>query len=188
MHPRCVFDLLKKSFLTGPVVDRDGYPYYVNPISDGVPPTDPALLEEVIDGLLDVCEFDCDLILAPEAMGIPLAAVLSLRTGIPFGVIRKRKYGLPGEIVVSRSTGYSSSKLYINGVNKGDRVAIVDDTLSTGGTLKAVVSVLAEHGIEVTEVGIVFNKAGDTSGILPGIDIKSLLNVKIVDNEPCLEY
>lgn len=183
-----MYNLLKKSFLTGPVVDREGYPYYVNPISDGVPPADPALLEEVIDGLLDICDFDCDLILAPEAMGIPLAAVLSLRTGIPFGVIRKRKYGLPDEIVVTRDTGYSTAKLYINGVKRGDRVAIVDDTLSTGGTLKAVVSVLGEHGVEVTEVGIVFNKAGDTSDILPGIAIKSLLNVKIENGIPCLEY
>jgi adenine phosphoribosyltransferase len=183
-----VYDLLKKSFLSGPVVDRNGYPYYVNPVSDGVPPVDSDLLEEVIDGLMDVCEFDCDLILAPEAMGIPLAAVLSLRTGIPFGVIRKRKYGLPGEIAVTRNTGYSSEKLYINGVKKGDRVAIVDDTLSTGGTLKAVVSALSEHGAEVSEVGIVFNKAGGLSGILEGIEIKALLNVKIENGKPCLEY
>ncbi len=169
-------------------MDRNGYPYYVNPISDGVPPVDPSLLEEVVDGLMGICEFDCDLILAPEAMGIPLAAMLSLRTGIPFGVIRKRKYGLPGEITVNRNTGYSSEKLYINGVKKGDRVAIVDDTLSTGGTLKAIVSVLSEHGVEISEVGIVFNKAGDISDTLAGIKIKSLLNVKVENGKPCLEY
>lgn len=182
-----MYDLLKNSFLSGPVVDRNGYPYYVNPISDGIPLIEPSLLEEAVDGLLDICDFDCDVILAPEAMGIHLAAAVSLKIRIPFNVIRKRRYGLPGELTVVRSTGYSSGSLYINGVKACDRVAIVDDTLSTGGTMRSIVSVLTENGIEVTEVGIVYNKAGDLSKTLPGVNVKALLNVKIEDGKPCLD-
>lgn len=182
-----MYELLKNSFLTGPVVDRGGYPYYVNPISDGIPSIEPALLEEAVNGLLDICKFDCDVILAPEAMGIHLATGVSLKTGIPFNVIRKRRYGLPGELTVIRSTGYSSEKLYINGVNPGDRVSIVDDTLSTGGTMRGIVSVLNENNIEITEVGIVFNKAGDLSKALPGVNVKALLNVKVIDGKPCMD-
>ena len=72
-------------------------------------------------------KFDCDVILAPEAMGIPLTVPISLRTRIPYSVIRKREYRLPGEISVQRGTGYSSGFLYINGLKKGDKVTIVDD-------------------------------------------------------------
>jgi adenine phosphoribosyltransferase len=57
-----------------------------------------------------------DKIVTMEAMGIPLATALSLKLKIPFVIIRKRTYGLPGEIDVEQITGYSKSKLYINGL------------------------------------------------------------------------
>ena len=44
---------LEKAFLESPVVDKNGYPYFVNPVSDGVPPIEPELLEEITDRLLD---------------------------------------------------------------------------------------------------------------------------------------
>ena len=59
-------------------------------------------------------------------MGIPLAAALSLKMNIPFIIIRKRSYGLPGEVDVEQITGYSKSKLYINNLKKGDNIIIVD--------------------------------------------------------------
>ena len=47
-------------------------------------------------------------------MGIHLATALSLEVGVPFVVVRKRKYGLPGELAVHQTTGYSKGELYIN--------------------------------------------------------------------------
>ena len=64
---------------------------------------------------------------------MPLALMLSLQLGIPFTIIRKREYGLPGEVSIEQVTGYSKSKMYVNGLKKSDRVVIVDDVLSTGG-------------------------------------------------------
>ena len=81
---------LEKTFLDSPVVDRKGYPYFVNPVSDGIPVVEAGLLEEICDRFLEKTDFDCDLILAPEAMGIHLATALCMRTGKPFAVIRKR--------------------------------------------------------------------------------------------------
>ena len=49
-------------------------------------------------------------------MGIPLATALSIKTGIPFVVVRKRSYGLEGECQVHQQTGYSENELYINGI------------------------------------------------------------------------
>lgn len=178
--------LLKKYFLESPVTDRDGYPYFVNPISDGIPRVDPALLEETVDGLLSIGKFDCDVILAPEAMGIPLAVPISLKTGIPYSVIRKRKYGLPGEITVKRATGYSSGFLYINGLKAGDKVAIVDDVLSTGGTVRAINAALKERGIVLNELVTVFDKT-ESPVTMEGVEIKSILRVGVKDGRPCIE-
>lgn len=183
MGYRNVNELLKKYFLESPIVDKNGYPYFVNPISDGIPRVDPALLEETVEGLLSLGKFDCDVILAPEAMGIPLAVPISLKTRIPYSVIRKREYRLPGEISVQRGTGYSSGCLYINGLKKGDRVAIVDDVLSTGGTIKAIRAALEERGIELNELITVFDKT-ESPVTINGMEIRSLLRVGVKDGRP----
>lgn len=151
-------ELLRTSLARAPVVKKGDYDYVVHPITDGVPCLRPELLSEVTDEILAIGNFDVDYILTVEAMGIPLATALSLRTGLPFSIIRKRKYGLEGEKEIAQKTGYSSSKMYINGLEKGDSVIIVDDMLSTGGTLRALLTNLREMRVVVKDVVMVIQK------------------------------
>ncbi len=180
------FPLLTESFLSSQVVDMGGYPYFVNPISDGIPALSKELLDEVSAGIAEVCDLDCDLILAPEAMGIPLATALSMRTGLPFSIIRKRRYGLPGEIRLDQTTGYSGSAMYINGVRKGSRILIVDDVVSTGGTLRSVVGALRGGGVRVSEAVVVFSKCDDLDalGHELGVPVRRLLDVRSSSGRP----
>lgn len=180
----CRFGLLTEKFLNSPVVDIGGYKYFVNPVSDGIPSVDKALLDEIIEGVIEVSELRCDLILAPEAMGVPIATGLTIRTGIPFAVIRKRSYGLEGEIRLDQSTGYSRSPMYINGVRPGDRVVLVDDVMSTGGTAKAIVEALEKNGVTVTEVSVVFNKSKDLAAISEelGVPVRRLIDVGVSED------
>ena len=186
MTPEC--PRLTEAFLNSPVVSKNGYPYFVNPISDGIPCVDKELLDEVTDAILSVSEMDCDVILAPEAMGIPLAVMMTSRTGIPFSVIRKRNYGLPGEICLDQTTGYSRSPMYINGVSAADRVMIVDDVISTGGTLSAIIRALRDAGAVVTEVTAVFSKCEDVAGMSEklGVRINHILSVSSMGGKPHL--
>ena len=179
---------LATSFLESPVVSRGEYQYFIHPLTDGVPRVDPSLLSEVVDRMVELADMDCDVILAPEAMGIPLATALSIRTGIPFSVIRKRRYDLEGEIELHQRTGYSDSYLYINGVSAGDRVAIVDDVVSTGGTLEATIGALRSEGVQVTEVVVVFDKSDDLQSISErlGVPIRRLLSITVVDGVPTI--
>jgi adenine phosphoribosyltransferase len=173
---------LKKSLDVCPVVMFGEYHYFVHPLTDGIPCIEPKLLDEVTDKMMEIGDFDCDYIMAPEAMGIPLAAPLSLKTGVPFSVIRKRKYGLPGETNIAQYTGYSKSDMYINGIKKGDRVVIVDDVLSTGGTMRAVIHALKNViGCEIVDVIVVFEKTEKKAEMEAefGVKIKSLLRVKV---------
>lgn len=182
------FPILTRSFLSSPVVDFGGYPYFVNPVSDGIPRMERELIEEIVDGIIDVADLDCDLVLAPEAMGIPLATGITLRTGIPFAVIRKRRYGLEGEVALDQQTGYSKTPMYINGVSPGDRVAVIDDVVSTGGTLKAIVSALREMGAEITEAVAVYSKQPDVSALSEelGVPIRYLLAVSSTEGRPVI--
>ena len=179
---------LKKSVLESPVIDKDGYPYLVHPITDGIPHVEPEMLNEIIDWMLDVGDFGCDIILAPESMGIPLAVPISLRLNIPYTVARKRKYDLPEEIEIPHKTGYSDSMLYVNGVKKGDRIVIVDDVLSTGGTMSSLIDTLTSKGIEIVDVLVVLNKGfrGEEMKKTFGIDVKTMIRIDFTDGVPVI--
>lgn len=148
-----MLERLKDSLIKSPVIKRGEYNYFIHPISDGVPSIDPHLVEEIAEYILQITDIKkIDTILTVEAMGIPVANALSLKTGISLTIVRKRPYFLEGEVELSQSTGYSKGVLYINGLKKGDRVIIVDDVISTGGTLLALVKALQKIGVEITDV------------------------------------
>ena len=175
---------LRASLDDAPIIDKDGYEYLVHPISNGVPMLEPELLREVTVGLMRAVELrDVDKIVAPEAMGIHIATALSLQTDIPLVVIRKRRYGLPGEVSLHQSTGYSESEMYINDVEAGDRVVVVDDLLSTGGTLRAVCEALENIGADLADVVVVLRKVGPSALDDTGYDVTSLLDITVENGD-----
>ncbi len=176
-----MLDQLKASLEQAQIINVGGYDYFIHPITDGIPRVSPTLLDEVVRAMLRVGNFDCDVILAPEAMGIPLAVMLSQHVGVPFAVVRKRRYGLPGEVEAGQSTGYSEGRLYINDVRPGDRVVIVDDVLSTGGTLRPLVLALRDMGAEVVDVLVVVEKGGVRPSLERelGMPIRALVKVEV---------
>ena len=105
-------DRLTESLLDAPIVEKDGYHYFVHPISDGVPMLEPELMREIVVRIVRKADLDgVDKIIAPEAMGIHIATAVSLATDIPLVVVRKREYGLDGEIPISQVTGYSENEM-----------------------------------------------------------------------------
>ena len=172
---------LEKSLHEAPIVKKGEYDYVIHPITDGVPYITPELLKEDTDEMkkhIKKCGM-FDRIVTMEAMGIPLATSLSLDLGVPFTIIRKRQYGLPDEVSVEQVTGYSKSKMYVNGLNKGDTVILVDDVLSTGGTLKAILHVLKEMGVVVKGVFIAVYKGTCKFEIMKTYDISIITIIDI---------
>jgi len=130
-----------------------------------------------------------DKIVTMEAMGIPLATIVSLNMNIPFTIIRKRKYDFPDEVSVEQATGYSNSKLYINGLKKGDKIVIVDDVLSTGGTLRAVLTALKKMGVVIKGVFIAVNKGNVAKEIMDesNVSITTLVNIDVIDGRVAIK-
>ena len=123
-----------------------------------------------------------DVLLGIEAMGLPLAAPLSMATGVPLVVARKRSYGLEGEVKIDQATGYSKGVMYLNDINEGERVAILEDVLSTGGTLEAVIEGVHRAGAEVTEIVAVVEKGGGLKRLQdmhPDVRIQSLVRLEM---------
>ena len=150
---------LRRSLVESPVVDFGGYQYFVHPLTDGIPAIEPELLEEMAAEIANVVDLrGVDRIVTVEAMGIPLSTALSLRTGVPVSVVRKRRYGLPGEREIGQETGYSKGRLYVNGLKRGDRIVFVDDVISTGGTLRPLLRAFAEMGLAVKDIVVAIEK------------------------------
>jgi adenine phosphoribosyltransferase len=176
---------LRESVTEAPIVDRDGYSYLVHPVSNCVPALDPKLLREIVVRITRVAQLeDVDKIVTPEAMGIHLSTAVSLMTDIPLVVIRKRQYGLDGEVALSQSTGYSENEMYINDVAAGDRVLLLDDLISTGGTMRAIVEALDEIGAEILDIVIAIRKVGGEDA-LAGIDypVTTLIDIEVGDGD-----
>ncbi|MGB9987882.1 hypoxanthine/guanine phosphoribosyltransferase [Salarchaeum japonicum] len=177
-------DRLKRSLLDAPIIEKDGYQYFVHPISDGVPVLEPGLLREIVIKIIRKAEIEgVDKIVTPAAMGIHISTAVSLMTDIPLVVIRKRSYGLEDEVSLTQQTGYSESEMYINDVHEGDRVLVLDDVLSTGGTLRAITDALDHIGADVSDVVAVIKKEGPNELDESDINVKTLINVDVVDGE-----
>ena len=180
---------VKKSLEASPIVKKGDYNYFVNPISDGVPAMDPKMLRELSLAVHKYADLDVDKIVAVEAMGIHLATALSLATDIPFVVIRKRQYGLEGEHQVHQKTGYGSSELFINDLHAGEKILLIDDVVSTGGTLIALIDTLKELDLEIKSIVAVIEK-GEGKEIVEkqtGMDVLSIVKLDVIDGKVVIE-
>ncbi|KHD38415.1 adenine phosphoribosyltransferase [Clostridium acetobutylicum] len=92
-----------------------------------------------------------DLIVAPEARGFLFGAPVAYKIGAGFIPVRK-KGKLPCETVeVTYELEYGEDilEMHKDAIKKGQRVAIVDDLLATGGTINSVAKLVEALGGEV---------------------------------------
>jgi adenine phosphoribosyltransferase len=179
-----MLDLLVESLESCPMVKRGEYNYFIHPITDGVPVVEPALLRDVCSAMIKMINWNgVDKIVVVEAMGIHIGAVLSVMTDIPMTVMRKRAYKLPGEVAVHQTTGYSKGELYINGIKKGERVVIIDDVVSTGGTMRALLKALEIAGADVVDVCIAVQRGNPDIGR----PYKSLVRIDVTEKVHVVE-
>ena len=79
---------------------------------------------------------------------VPLAAALSLATGIPYVMIRKEK------------KDHGTGKLIEGDLEAGDKVLVVEDVITTAGSSVKAIQTLREAGATVTDVISVIDREG----------------------------
>jgi len=177
----------KKSLEKTQIIKKGSYSYIVHPIMDGIPAVHPKLLKEITKVITEKIQpvLPVDKILTMEAMGIPIATSVSLSLNIPYTIIRKRSYGLPNETRVIQQTGYSTATFYLNGIQPEESIVIVDDVLSTGGTLLSIIRSLQEKQVKIKKVIVVVEKGNIAKEIIQqtGVDIESLVQIDVKKNK-----
>ena len=112
----------------------------------------PEGLKLAIDGLTDLIgDTEFDVVVGPESRGFIFGVPVAYNTGKGFVPVRK-KGKLPAETVsvdYSLEYGVDVLEIHKDAIKKGQRVAIVDDLLATGGTVEAVAKLVEKVGAEV---------------------------------------
>ncbi len=143
---------------------------------------DPVAFKKAIDAMaLSLSDREFDLLVGIESRGFIFAAALAYALGK--GKIPVRKPGkLPAKTVqVTYELEYGTDRLEIHedAIRPGQRVAIVDDVLATGGTAKGTASLVEKVGGEVAALSffieLEFLKGRDK---LQGYEVRSVLSYR----------
>ncbi|MGL5380714.1 adenine phosphoribosyltransferase [Clostridium sp.] len=125
---------------------------------------------------------EIDVIVGPEARGFIYGVPLAYAMGIGFVPVRKPGK-LPGETVsIDYALEYGTDTLQIHkdSIKKGQRVAIVDDLLATGGTIEAVAKLVEMAGGEVVSLAFAIELTElNGKSKLEGYDVMSLVQYDI---------
>ena len=106
--------------------------------------TEPSILKEIAVEFSKLLPENVDFIAGMELGAVPLAAALSLETGIPYSMIRK-------------STREHGTGTRIEGLSKG-RAVLVDDVATTGGSNIESIKILTDEDVEVLMVLVVVDR------------------------------
>lgn len=128
--------------------------------------TAPEVRTDVENGLAELIKAnypDAEVLMGTSTAGIAHAAITAHILGMPMGYVRsgKKDHGRQNQIE--------------GRLEKGQKVVVVEDLISTGGSVLEVVDVLREAGAEVLGIVSIF-----TYGMKKGLERLSLANVKNV--------
>ena len=114
---------------------------------------------------------EIDLLVCPEAKAIPLAHAMAVRLKVNYVVVRKAIKAYMSEPLVesvSSITTAGAQTLVLDGPERrvlaGKRVCVVDDVVSTGGSLRSLERILAKTGCTVVAKAAVLLEEGGYEG------------------------
>lgn len=180
--------LLKEVYKNARVVKTGKHFTTVNEFTDQLPALRPQVLWEAAREVIKLSNLNVDKIVTEEDKGSPLATLVSVISGLPLSIARWYPYslGTHNENKVNIASEYFEGSLYLNGVLPGERVTIIDDTLSTGGTLISLINAVRDAGGTVLDVICVVEKVGNggASNVYEatGVSVKSILKIKVTEH------
>ena len=137
-------------------------------------------LQLAIDGMMEKLgdPADIDVIVGTESRGFIFGMPIAYNLHKPFVLVRK-KGKLPCE-TISREYdleyGTATIEMHKDSIKPGQRVAIVDDLIATGGTIEAAIKMVEELGGKVVKVVFLMELAGlNGREKLAGYDVQSVI-------------
>ncbi len=121
---------------------------------------DPTLLAAIADALVALVPSDIDALAGLELGGVPIATVLSQRTGLPARFVRKQ------------AKEYGTCRLAEGGDIDGQRLLIVEDVVTSGGAVVDAVNALRERGAVCDKAVCVIDRESSGTANLAALGVE----------------
>jgi len=138
-------DLVTASYLKGDFVLRSGKHsdrYFDKFLFE----TDPELLRRLGKHLSTLVPLTTQRLAAPELGAVLLGGAVSMETGLPLVLVRKEP------------KGYGTSKQIEGRMERGDRITVIEDVVTTGGDSLRSAQVLRDAGADVIHLVVVLDR------------------------------
>jgi len=160
-------DLVRSSYLKGDFVLRSGKHsdrYFDKFLFE----TDPELLKRIGRQLAELVPKETQRLAAPELGAVLLGGAVSMETGLPLLLVRKEP------------KGYGTAKQLEGRYEKGERVTVIEDVVTTGGDSLRSAQVLRDAGLDVIHLVVVLDRGegGEENIKAAGIPYKPLFRIQ----------
>lgn len=127
--------------------------------------TEPGLLWDLAGALADRIPGETDRLAGVELGAVPLVVALSLRTGLPYVIVRRG------------AKEYGTARNIEGGLQEGERLVLVEDVVSTGAQALEAARGLREAGCEVAKVLAVLDRRESPGGGVEEFSFEALLRM-----------
>lgn len=129
-------------------------------------------MADMVEETLNELDTNVDVVVGVALSGVPLANIVAYQYGVELAVVHPGKHRYEEgkearEIKATFSENYS-------GVS-GKRCAIVDDVITTGGTVEETIKLIQDSGGEAVVVAVIIDKKGIDS--IDSVPVRSLVRV-----------
>lgn len=138
----------------------------------------PSLLDRVATQMVSLLPADTDLLGGLELGGVPLATMVSAKTGLPALFVRKE------------AKRYGTAKLAEGPAVAGRRVTLVEDVITTGGAVRDAARALREPGATVEVVVCAIDRSDPGADPLADVElqVRSVLTKAQLDSAHTISW
>jgi orotate phosphoribosyltransferase len=127
--------------------------------------TEPNLLRDVANALSERLPESVERLAGVELGAVPLVVATALVTGLPYVIVRKS------------AKGYGTGRGIEGHLGRGERVALIEDVVTTGTQAVQAARNLTSAGAEVVSIVAVLDRRGSTGGHLEEFPFGALLRM-----------
>jgi len=131
------------------------YPYVLFPLTDYQPPISPKLITAIAKLITNQVNFkDTQVLVGSADRGSgPLIYAIAKKLNLPFALANWYSHETHGQVTVKNAKSWSGPGfICLNGIRSHQKVAIITDVLSTGGTLIALAQAVLQSQAEITQI------------------------------------
>ena len=129
--------------------------------------TEPDLLRDLANALSERLPVGLGRLAGVELGAVPLVVATALATGLPYAIVRKS----------AKEHGSSAGRDVEGNLEPGERVALIEDIVSTGTQAVRAAEILAKSGAEVVAIVAILDRREEPVARLGGFPFQALLRM-----------